>query len=146
PSACRSEGAWCGTHGRRFFGASGIEGTPSRRWPPGPGDAPRGPRAAGLRGSPSLLAVTTLPNGLRDHPAEVQGGHVLLRQLEGLLVRHAAPLQGLVEIRHRGPEPRGCVLSVDRVREAVQERGHLLREHLEHLFHFARFHSVFLLT
>src|SRR5205823_14040150 len=66
--------------------------------------------------------------------------------LEGLLVRHAAPLQGLVEIRHRGPEPRGCVLSVDRVREAVQERGHLLREHLEHLFHFARFHSVFLLT
>src|SRR3972149_6537345 len=135
----------CG-RGSSACGAPGSGGNPSRRGPPGPGGSPGGPRAAGPRGPPSLVAFAVLPDGLRDHPAEVEGGHVLLRQLEGLLVRHAAPLQGLVEVRHSGPELRGRVLAVDRVREAVQERWDLLREDLEHLLHFPRLHSVLFLT
>src|SRR5881628_269804 len=46
-----------------------------------------------------------------------------------------------------GPELRGRVLTVDRIREAVQQRGDLLRESLEELFHFVCIHhSVFFLT
>src|SRR3989454_8561096 len=147
PLACRSGGALCETHGPRVCGAPDSAGNPIRSGPPGPA-IPRGrPPGGGPRGPTSVLAFVALPDGVRDHAADVEGGHVLLRQPEGLLVRHPALLQGLVEVRHCGPELRGRVLTVDRVREAVQQRGDLLRESLEELFHFVCIHhSVFFLT
>src|SRR5207249_3561362 len=93
------------------------------------------------RGRPYLFPFSALPEGLREQPAEVQRGHVLLRELEGLLIGHAALLQRAVEARDRGPELRGCVLAVDRIREAVQERGQLLREDREDLFHLLWVHA-----
>src|SRR5213593_4730813 len=147
PATCRFRGALSGTRGPHACGAPGTAGNPSRSGPQGPA-IPRGrPSAGGPRGPTSVLAFVPLPDGVRDHPADVEGGHVLLRQSEGLLVRHTALLQGLVEVRHRGPELRGRVLAVDRVREAVQERGDFLRKGLEELLHFVCVHhSVFFLA
>src|SRR5437899_11011429 len=147
PATCRFGGALSGTRGPLACGAPGTAGNPSLRGPLGPA-IPRGrPPGGGPRGPTSVLAFVALSDGVRDHPADVEGGHVLLRQSEGLLVRHAALLERLVDVRHCGPELRGRVLTVDRVREAVQQRGDLLRESLEELFHFVCIHhSVFFLT
>src|SRR2546428_9068572 len=81
-----------------------------------------------------------MADSFRNDPAQIQRRHVLLGELERLLVRHPALLQGRVEVRDRLPELRGCVLSVDRIREAVQEPGHLLRTNGEDLLHILRLH------
>src|SRR2546427_7109285 len=147
PATCRSGGAPSGTLGRRASGAPGTAGNPIRSAPLGRAIPRGGPPAGGPRGPTSVLAFAALPDGVRDHPADVEGGHVLFRQPEGLLVRHPALFQGLVEVRDRGAELRGRVFAVDRVREAVQQRGDLLRESLEEFLHFiCVHHSVFFLT
>src|SRR2546425_8996092 len=104
PATCRSGGAPSGTLGRRASGAPGTAGNPIRSAPLGRAIPRGGPPAGGPRGPTSALAFAALPDGVRDHPADVEGGHVLLRQPEGLLVRHPALLQGLVEVRDRGAE------------------------------------------
>src|SRR5207245_9575170 len=78
-SACRCGGALAGTPGHRACGALGSAGTPSRSGPPGWGETREVLRAACPRGPTSVLAFVPLSDGVRDHPADVEGGHVLLR-------------------------------------------------------------------
>src|SRR3990172_7955475 len=91
-------------------------------------------------------AVASAPERVPDHSPQVHSGHVLFRQLVRPLVRHPAVLQGLVEARHRLPVLHGLLLPVQHVREAVQERGDLLRDHSEDFLHFVRVRPVFLLA
>src|SRR5881409_208220 len=122
--------------------APGSGGTPHRGGSPRRG-SPRPRRPAGRRGrEPSVIAFAAVAHGLRNDPAQIQGGHVLLRELERLLVRHPALLQGRIEVRDRLPEFRGCVFPVDRIRQAVQEGGHLLLKDGEDLLYVLRLHLV----
>src|SRR2546421_707203 len=81
-------------------------------------------------------------SGCPEHLPQGARVVVALRKTGRLLSRHPALLQGRVEVRDRLPELRRCVLSVDRIREAVQERGHLLRKNGEDLLHVLRLHLV----
>src|SRR5207249_12273938 len=87
---------------------------------------------------PAPVAAPLGADGALDDFPKVQGGHVLLREPERLVVRHPAVLEGAVEVRDRLPILLRGRLPVEDVREAVQEGGDLLREETQEFLYLFR--------